>query len=135
VIGRREVLAFGGAAAGLLASAAHADVVMPGPPFIPIKLGPKAQAKRIAAANAAIAKIFDFSLPNRPTYLDEAYRSASENRIQDFVRIENTRLIGERTFTCAVVNRWLAVLMVGQSYAYFQCFFDDANGVNQIGVL
>jgi hypothetical protein len=122
-------------AAAVITSDADADLISHGPPAYSIKLSSIAQQKRIVSSNKAIAAVFDFDATSRPEYLNEAYREAGKLEIQGFVRIVSSKIVGDRVFSCAVVDRWVGPQTIGNDYAYFQCIFGVANTVTAVKVL
>ena len=109
----------------LLAQPAGADIVLHGPPVLPIELSKSEVEKRTNSARTAVSNIFMFSSAQRPEYLNEAYRAAGKIGISGLNRIVSVVVLGNRAFVLAVTDNWGSPLMIRQAYTYFQCKFDN----------
>lgn len=109
----------------ILAQPAGADIVLHGPPVLPIELSRSKVEKMTNSARAAVANIFTFSAAQRPEYLNEAYRAAGKLGIHGLNRIVSVVVLGNRAFILTVTDNWGSPLMTRQAYTYFQCKFDD----------
>ena len=118
-----------------LAQPATGDVIIPGPPLVPISLSKSEATKMSKSARMAVTNMFDFAMAERPEYLNEAYRAAGK---QDIVRVNAivaVSVVGDRAFVLAVTDKWLAPQTIGPVYSYFQCKFDDEGQVVSIDIL
>src|SRR3546814_16786277 len=84
---------------------ARADIVLHGPPCLPIELSRSEVEKMTNAARTAVANIFMFSAAQRPEYLNEAYRAAGRLGIQNLNRIVSVVVLGNRAFVFTVTDR------------------------------
>lgn len=118
-----------------IAQPVAADVVVPGPPLIPMDVSRAKAAKMAKSARAAVANIFNFSLAARPPYLNEAYRAAGKQDISGLSKVTSAVVLGNRAYVLAVTDNWLAPQTIGQAYTYFQCRFDDDGEVVAIVIM
>jgi hypothetical protein len=118
-----------------LAQPARADVIVPGPPLVPIELSRSQIGKMSKSAREAVTNIFDFSMAERPEYLNEAYRGAGKRDIMRVNQVVSVSVVGDRAFVLAVTDKWLAPQTIGPVYSYFQCQFDDHGQVVAIDIL
>jgi hypothetical protein len=125
---------FVAAAALAFAQPACADVIMPGPPIVPIQITASQASKMAKAARSAALRIFNFSETGRATYLDDAYRAAGSKGITEITRVASARIIGDRAFVLALATKYLAPLVIGETYTYMQCGFDERGRVSAIQV-
>lgn len=118
-----------------LSAPAFADVIVPGPPLLPINLSKIQAASMAKAARTAVTHIFDFSLSERPDYLNAAYRSAGKLNISRVNDVVSVSIVGDRAYVLAVTDSWLGPQTIGQTYSYFQCKFDDGGKVVAIDIV
>lgn len=118
-----------------IAQPVAADVIVPGPPLVPMDVSRAEAAKMAKSARAAVARIFDFSSAERPPYLDEAYRAAGKRNISGLSKVTSVVVLGDRAYILAVTDNWLAPQTIGQAYTYFQCKFDDNGDVVAIDIM
>jgi len=116
------------------AEPAVADVILPGPPVVPIRITPSQDASMIKAARSAVSSIFNFSLESRPDYLDDAYRAAGKTGMTSLDRILTVTRIGDRVFVLAVAKKFLRSQTIGEVYTYLQCRFGEDGQVLGIDV-
>jgi hypothetical protein len=119
----------------VLAQPAAGDVIVPGPPLVPISLNKSQVAKMSKLARAAVTNVFDFSITERAEYLNEAYRAAGKQGIVRVNEIVSVSVVGHRAFVLAVTDKWLAPQTIGPVYSYFQCKFDEKGQVISIDIV
>jgi hypothetical protein len=118
-----------------LSAPAIADVIIPGPPLPPINVSKALAATMTKAARTAVTHIFDFSLSDRPEYLNVAYRSAGKLNIARVDHVASASIVGNRVYVLAVTDSWLGPQTIGPTYSYFQCTFDNNGNVASIDIL
>jgi len=123
------------ALAVVIAQPVAADVVLPGPPLVPMHVGKAEAAKMARSARTAVANIFDFAPAERAPYLNEAYRAAGKRNISGLRKVTSVVVLGDRAYVLAVTDNWLAPQTMGQGYTYFQCRFDDDGEVVAIDIM
>lgn len=117
-----------------IATPASAEVIMTGPPLVPIQVTASQANKMATAARSAALLIFDFSKENRATYLSDAFRAASSKGITDITRVVSVKVLGNRAFVLTVTLKHLSPLMIGETYTYMQCGFDEQGRVSKIEI-
>lgn len=117
------------------AQSADADVIVPGPPIVPIELTKSQIASMSKAAKIAVTNVFDFSMSERPEYLNVAYRDAGKRDISRVNEIVSVSVVGDRAYVLAVTDKWLARQTIGPVYTYFQCKFDDTGQVVAVEII
>ena len=115
-----------------LSQPALADVIMPGPPLVPMQITQAQANQMLKAARKEVFRIFDFSRPNRAKYLDDAYRNSKG--INDISKIVSARVVGDRVFMLVVATKNMGPLTIGETYSYLQFHFDDRRNVSAIDV-
>ena len=118
-----------------LAQPAAADIIVPGPPLVPIALSKSEIATMSGSARAAVTNIFDFSMAERPEYLNETYRAAGKQNIVRVNDVVSVSIVGNRAYVLAVTDNWLAPQTIGAVHTYFQCKFDDNGQVVGIDIV
>ena len=119
----------------VIAQPVAADVILPGPPLVPMDVSRAEAAKMAKSARSSVANIFDFSLAQRAPHLDEAYRAAGKRNISGLSKVTSVVVLGDRAYVLAVTDNWLAPQTIGQAYTYFQCRFDDSGEVVAIDIM
>jgi len=87
------------------------------------------------AARAAVAKVFDFSMTERPKYLNDTYRAAGKLNISRVDAVVSASIVGDRAYILAVTENWLGPQTMGPTYTYFQARFDDEGRVVSLDIL
>lgn len=120
------------ASALAFSSPAAADVILPGPPVVPIRIGAAQIARMEREARDAPPAVFDLSRTGSPACLDETYRAAGAKGIVGIDRIVGVTVIGYRAFLLAVARRYRSPQTIGEANVYIQCRFDDDGRVTGI---